>query len=188
MAKKSIVVFLAILALSLCNIWDNVYSQAKASMPIVFQQALNIEFNIRDYSSKVNLDFNPKLQIITLATYFDLLLAKMEIFRAQLDLHEFVLTFKRQGKGCQRFRLAMLEKVEVGSANLNKQRIILLNLFFKFLGESRRSGQAFNRFLFDPFIFGKNTSQFQNFTSSFNKQLSKEVQNTIQKELNKDMK
>lgn len=37
MIKNTVIVFLAILVLSMANIWDNVYSQAKASMPIVLE-------------------------------------------------------------------------------------------------------------------------------------------------------
>lgn len=176
---KKFAIILAILLLVQANIWDNVYSQAKASMPIVLEQALNVDLNIKQYSSKVNLDFNPKLQIITLATYFDLLLVRMEVFKAELDLHELVLTLKRQGRGCERFKLAMFDKMQLGSANMNKQRIILVNLFFKFLGESQRGGEAFNKFQLDPFVFGKNTTQFSNFTSSLNQQFSNQVQQSI---------
>lgn len=55
MAKP--LILLAILALTQCNIWDNVFSQTLADSPIIISESLNVDFEVADKFT-VKIDFN----------------------------------------------------------------------------------------------------------------------------------
>ena len=86
--------------LSQCNVWDNIYSQAQASTPILLSDSMTMDFSVKEYNSNGNIDFNSNLQTITLTLYFDLLLVRVELFKAQLDMQTLIVTIKGQGKSC----------------------------------------------------------------------------------------
>jgi hypothetical protein len=158
--------------ISQANIWDNVYSQAKATTPILLDESLSIDFSIREYSSNVNIDFNSHLQLLTATVYFDLLLIRLEVLKAEIDLKALVLTVRRQGKsGCERFKPAFLASVEVETPQINKERMFLLNLFFKFIGLATRNERSLNKYKFEPFLLGRDSKQFQNYTKGITDQL-----------------
>jgi len=57
-----------------CNIWDNILSEAESTSPIIPTNSFNFDFNIAQYNSKGNIDFNEKLQILTIIVYKDAIL------------------------------------------------------------------------------------------------------------------
>jgi hypothetical protein len=75
-----------------CNLWDNVYSQTLADTPMIVSESLNFDFKIKQYSIVVNVDFNSDLQLLTVKAYYDLIMIKIEMMTAQLDLHKLILT------------------------------------------------------------------------------------------------
>lgn len=71
---KLILALLLILTLSYCNIWDNIMSEMEATTPIVPSNSFNFNFDVPQYNSKGNIDFNAKLQIFTIIIYKDALI------------------------------------------------------------------------------------------------------------------
>ena len=61
---------------------------------------MTMDFSVKEYNSNGNIDFNSNLQTITLTLYFDLLLVRVELFKAQLDMQTLIVTIKGQGKSC----------------------------------------------------------------------------------------
>lgn len=145
-----------------CNVWDNIYSQTYANSPILIQQSISLNFKIKEYSLDGNFDFNSDLQLMTVTTYFDMLMIKMQILKVQLDMKTLILSAVQAGKnGCQRFKLAALSAGEYGVAQVSKDRLFLLNVLFKFVGTDQNHGKKLDKYKFQPFLFSSPEQQLE---------------------------
>ncbi len=51
-------------------------------------------------------------------------------------MQTLIITIKGQGKTCERIKPAFLAKAEKANPQISKERLFLINLFFKFEGVS----------------------------------------------------
>jgi hypothetical protein len=58
MQIQKIIVLLIIFVISKANIWDNILSEMKATSPIIPTNSFNFDFDIPQYGSQGNIDFN----------------------------------------------------------------------------------------------------------------------------------
>jgi hypothetical protein len=65
-------------------------------------------------------------------------MVKMELLRAQLDLGTMVVTIMRiNSKECERYNIAAIKGVALEQRKVSKERLFLVNIFFKFIGKTQ---------------------------------------------------
>ena len=163
---KALLFLLAVMTLTQCNIWDNVFSQTLADSPIIISESLNVDFDVAD-KFVVKVDFNAELQVLTGFVYIRTIgnMLNIELLQAQLDLSNLVVSVMRvPGQECERYNLAPLQNRSIAAqASINKERMFLVNLFFKFVGKSEKGffeKQILDIYKFEPLLFQAPTERF----------------------------
>lgn len=69
-----------------------------------------------------------------------------------MDLSNLVVSVMRvDGQQCERYNLAPLQNRSIAQASINKERMFLVNLFFKFVGKSEKG--LFEKQILDIYKF-----------------------------------
>ena len=101
------------------------------------------------------MDFNSDLETVTLFIYANVLF-RVDLLRAQLDLSTLVLTINRlNSKDCERYNIAALKEVSIQERKISKERLYLINIFFKFIRKTEPYAlkrTSYNIYKLEPFL------------------------------------
>lgn len=124
------------------------------------------------------MDFNSELQLLTVKAYYDLIMIKIEMMTAQLDLHKLILTEKMAGTNdCSRMQLASLKNVDYKEPKLSKEKLFLLNILFKFVGrtDAGLGKKSQNIYKFEPFLLGKTNSRLEEIKEKVKENIDEDI-------------
>jgi hypothetical protein len=80
----------------------------------------------------------------------------VDLLRAQLDLGTLVLTVNRvNSKECERYNIAAFKGVSMQERKISKERLYLINIFFKFIGKTQSTPlkkTVYNIYKLEPFL------------------------------------
>jgi hypothetical protein len=116
--------------------------------------SINFDFKVTKSEIDVNVDFNAELQTVTI-TASKMVVLKMEIMKIEVDLHHLIISKTDiLNQGCNRYQFNTLKNADIDSTKLGKERLFLINLFFKYVGNTK-GFKPLNIYKLEPFIFGK---------------------------------